>query len=59
VHTLPVSSDLGYIPVFKSSLNDGQVVELISYPGQQFAPDEATSKDIVTSVAGPGNWGGH
>jgi nicotinate dehydrogenase subunit B len=34
----PVSSDLGYMPGFKDSLNDGQVAELVSYLRQQFAP---------------------
>ena len=37
----PVSSDLGYMPGFKNSLNDQQVSELVSYLRQQFAPDKA------------------
>jgi len=47
----PVSSDLGYMPAFKNSLNDGQVAELISYLRQQFAPDKAPWTDVVASVA--------
>ncbi len=36
----PVSSDLGYMPAFKNSLDDVQVVELVSYLRQQFAPEK-------------------
>jgi len=36
----PVSSDLGYMPAFKNSLNNAQVVELVSYLRQQFAPEK-------------------
>jgi len=36
----PVSSDLGYMPGFKDSLNDPQLAELVSYLRQQFAPDK-------------------
>ena len=47
----PVSSDLGYMPGFKSSLSDGQVVELVSYLRQQFAPDKAPWTDIAATVS--------
>ncbi len=46
----PVSSDLGYMPAFKGSLNDGQVAELISYLRQQFAPDKAPWTDVTATV---------
>jgi nicotinate dehydrogenase subunit B len=36
----PVSSDLGYMPAFKNSLDDEQVVELVSYLRQKFAPEK-------------------
>ena len=36
----PVSSDLGYMPGFKDSLNDRQIAELAAYIRQQFAPDK-------------------
>ncbi|CAN5399350.1 molybdopterin-dependent oxidoreductase [soil metagenome] len=47
----PVSSDLGYMPAFKNSLNDRQVAELVSYLRQQFAPDKTPWIDIASSVA--------
>lgn len=47
----PVTSDLGYMPGFKSSLSDGQVVELVSYLRQQFAPDKAPWTDIAATVS--------
>ncbi len=47
----PVSSDLGYMPAFKGSLNDGQVAELIAYLRQQFAPDKAPWSDVTATVA--------
>ena len=47
----PVSSDLGYMPGFKSSLSDGQVVELVSYLRQQFAPDKAPWTNIAATVS--------
>jgi nicotinate dehydrogenase subunit B len=37
----PVSSDLGYMPGFKDSMSDDQLVELVSYLRQQFAPGQA------------------
>lgn len=46
----PVSSDLGYMPAFKNSLNDEQVSELVSYLRQQFAPDKAPWTDIAAAV---------
>ncbi len=36
----PSSSDLGYMPGFKDSFNDGQVAELVSWLRRQFAPDK-------------------
>ncbi|CAN5356721.1 molybdopterin-dependent oxidoreductase [soil metagenome] len=46
----PVSSDLGYMPAFKNSLNDEQVAELVSYLRQQFAPDKAPWADVAKAV---------
>ncbi len=46
----PVSSDLGYMPAFKNSLNDEQVSELVSYLRQQFAPDKAPWTDVAAAV---------
>ena len=46
----PVSSDLGYMPAFKNSLNDAQVVELISYLRRQFAPDKPPWTDISAAI---------
>lgn len=47
----PVSSDLGYMPAFKNSLNDQQVMELVSYLRQQFAPDKAPWTDVATAIS--------
>lgn len=47
----PVSSDLGYMPGFKNSLNDGQVAELVSYLRRQFAPDKAPWTDVAATVS--------
>jgi nicotinate dehydrogenase subunit B len=47
----PVSSDLGYMPAFKNSLNDEQVAELVSYLRQQFAPDKAPWADVAAAIA--------
>ncbi|MDO8979638.1 MAG: molybdopterin-dependent oxidoreductase [Afipia sp.] len=46
----PVSSDLGYMPAFKNSLNDEQVSELVSYLRQQFAPDKAPWTDVAAAI---------
>lgn len=46
----PVSSDLGYMPAFKNSLNDEQVSELVSYLRQQFAPDKAPWIDVAAAI---------
>ena len=46
----PVSSDLGYMPAFKHSLNDAQVAELASYLRRQFAPDKPVWTDIHAAV---------
>jgi nicotinate dehydrogenase subunit B len=47
----PVSSDLGYMPGFKNSMSDGQIVELVSYLRQQFAPDKAAWTNVEAAVA--------
>jgi nicotinate dehydrogenase subunit B len=46
----PVSSDLGYMPGFKDSLNDGQLAELVSYLRQQFAPDKPPWTGVDAAV---------
>ena len=35
----PVSSDLGYMPPFKDSMNDDQLTELVTFLRRQFAPE--------------------
>jgi nicotinate dehydrogenase subunit B len=47
----PVSSDLGYMPGFKDSMNDAQLAELVSYLRQQFAPDKAAWSDVPEAVS--------
>jgi len=46
----PASSDLGYMPAFKDSLNDHQIAELVSYLRQQFAPDKPAWTEIHAAV---------
>lgn len=46
----PVSSDLGYMPPFRSSLNDEQIAELVSYLRRQFAPDKTPWTDIAAAI---------
>ncbi len=47
----PVTSDLGYMPAFKGSLNDRQVADLVAYTRRQFAPDKAAWSDVEAAVA--------
>jgi nicotinate dehydrogenase subunit B len=47
----PVSSNLGYMPAFRDSLNDAQVGELASYLRRQFAPDKPAWTDIPAAVS--------
>jgi nicotinate dehydrogenase subunit B len=46
----PVSSDLGYMPAFKGSMNDDQIAELVSYLRRQFAPEKPAWTDIRAAV---------
>jgi len=46
----PAAHDLGYMPAFKDSLNDGQVAELAAYLRRQFAPDKPAWTDIPAAV---------
>ncbi|WP_315837916.1 molybdopterin cofactor-binding domain-containing protein [Bradyrhizobium prioriisuperbiae] len=46
----PVSSDLGYMPAFKSHLSDNQVAELVSFLRKQFAPDKPAWGDVAATV---------
>jgi nicotinate dehydrogenase subunit B len=46
----PVSSDLGYMPAFKDSMNDTQIAELVSFLRQQFAPDKPAWTEVYAAV---------
>ena len=46
----PASSDLGYMPGFKHSMNDDQIAELVSYLRRQFAPDKPQWRDVRGAV---------
>ena len=46
----PVSSDLGYMPAFKGSLNAEQVADLVIYLRSQFAPDKPAWNEVETAV---------
>jgi nicotinate dehydrogenase subunit B len=47
----PASSDLGYMPAFKSSMSDAQVEELVSFLRQQFAPDKPAWTGVRETIA--------
>jgi nicotinate dehydrogenase subunit B len=47
----PASSDLGYMPGFKDSLNDGQIAELVSYLRRQFAPEQPAWADLSAAIS--------
>ena len=47
----PVSSDLGYMPAFKDSMTDDQIVELVSYLRQQFAPKKPPWTAVHATVS--------
>jgi nicotinate dehydrogenase subunit B len=47
----PPSSDLGYMPAFKDSLNDVQIAELVSYLRRQFAPDKPAWSDVPSAIS--------
>ena len=46
----PASTDLGYMPAFKDSMNDAQIAELVGYLRQQFAPDKPTWTDVPSAL---------
>jgi nicotinate dehydrogenase subunit B len=46
----PSSSDLGYMPAFKDSMNDAQIAELITYLRRQFAPDKPAWTDLTSAI---------
>jgi nicotinate dehydrogenase subunit B len=47
----PVSSDLGYMPAFKDSMNDGQLAELVTFLRRQFAPEKPAWTGVRAAVA--------
>ena len=47
----PAFSDLGYMPAFKDSMNDAQIIELVSYLRKQFAPDKPAWADVPSTVS--------
>ena len=47
----PASSDLGYMPAFKDSMNDEQITRLVSYLRRQFAPDKPEWGDVRHAIS--------
>ncbi len=47
----PAYSHLGYMPPFKDSITDTQIVELVSYLRKQFAPDKPAWIDLSSTIA--------
>jgi nicotinate dehydrogenase subunit B len=48
--TAPVSSDLGYMPPFKDSMNDDQLTELVTFLRRQFAPERPVWTRVRAAV---------
>jgi nicotinate dehydrogenase subunit B len=46
----PVSSDLGYMPAFRDSMDDFQLSELVSYLRRQFAPDKPAWTGVQDTI---------
>jgi nicotinate dehydrogenase subunit B len=46
----PVSSDLGYMPAFKDSMNDDQLTELVTFLRRQFAPERPAWTGVRAAV---------
>src|SRR6201999_3843992 len=46
----PASSDLGYMPAFKDSMDDAQIADLVSYLRRQFAPDKPAWTGVQDTV---------
>ena len=49
--TEPASSDLGYMPAFRSSMSDAQVEELVTFLRKQFAPDKPAWSGVRETIA--------
>jgi nicotinate dehydrogenase subunit B len=47
----PASSDLGYMPGFKDSLNEDQVTELVTYLRGQFAPERPAWNNLAAAIS--------
>jgi nicotinate dehydrogenase subunit B len=47
----PAGKDVGFMPAFKHSLSDAQIVELASYMRQRYAPGKAAWRDLPEAVA--------
>jgi nicotinate dehydrogenase subunit B len=54
--TAPVSSDLGYMPPFKDSMNDDQLTELVTFLRQQFAPELPAWTRVRAAVGQARQW---
>jgi nicotinate dehydrogenase subunit B len=47
----PASGNIGFMPAFADSLDDRQVVELVAWMRQRFAPQQAPWPDLASQVA--------
>ena len=47
----PAGRDIGFMPAFKYSLSDAQIVELAAYMRQRYAPGKAAWRDLPEAVA--------
>ncbi|MDO9060456.1 MAG: cytochrome c, partial [Bradyrhizobium sp.] len=47
----PATSDLGYMPGFKDSMNDDQLAELVTFLRQQFAPEKPAWTGVRAAVS--------
>ena len=50
-HTDPATKEIGFMPSFRSALDDRQIVELAAYMRQRFAPSKPAWSDLDASTA--------
>ena len=50
-HTEPATREIGFMPAFRQVFDDRQVVELVAYMRQRFAPGKAPWPDLQSATA--------
>ena len=47
----PPTREVGFMPSFAKALDDAQLVELVTYMRQRFAPDQPSWTDLPAAIA--------